>query len=447
MPELVNDMVVLFLVSCLLANGSHADSIPDNARMTLSRVPVDAPISFEAQALQARLLICDNLPIQPDRLSPELHRAIRSALPLSAQDFVVDYIAKRFAGDWISALSMMGNELLNPDRWDFLDRCLDAGLPITVIADFLHYKEFDLQMEYFPEWFVDLILKNYRFKEATHDLKNAGIHRNVISNLWAMFWFLRRPFTQAIPATSAQRLEMAALRCLKNERFPYMVQKIKAEMEALGRFPTDHEIITQVLSAENSSRHVAYLNMAPSLGRKKHLSYPDLTNGFPDLRLEHGELPDRPGFEGIHMWLTQSALLEAVRMEGVIPAHAMGNALLVGTFVFRLEDKNKTLINLLKQSWSRSPTASLSAVAIEKCLENVLRRHAQESGIERIRTWTGSQYFHHGATQLPLHRHTIQRLNNLNKLSGYDPLYHAHSWWWLKDFSRNETNNKVGAAA
>ncbi|MBI4323548.1 MAG: bifunctional isocitrate dehydrogenase kinase/phosphatase [Candidatus Omnitrophica bacterium] len=256
-----------------------------------------------------------------------------------------DYLRSRFGERWDEALSMMGDYLLNPDRWPSIDQALANGLSIAAIAD-----------------------------------ERLGVKWDV-----------------------------------KNSTATLL-----------------------------SNRDKTYSSYGDMLGIKHHdFELPDGSLQDPlhasQLRFSEGPvhddltgLPDIEGQEAFSVWLADQSLLTALLP--YLPARDDPTApLLLSTVTFELDDEDRRVAHIGQlQAWLQidrlPPTLREQIGSIEHLTERVFRTYAEQRGFHRIRMPTGSQLF--DSTQLPLHRNTIERLNNLYRQAGYRLVRHDGAWRW-----------------
>ena len=105
----------------------------------------------------------------------------------------------------------------------------------------------------------------------------------------------------------------------------------------------------------------------------------------------------------------------------------------LATVRFTSEDEGRTATIDWLQTWlhlsDRLPGPVREQLgALEQITEQAFRVYAAQQGFHRIRAPTGSQLF--TDTAFPLHRNTLERLNDLYRAAGYHLAFHNGQWWW-----------------
>ncbi len=362
--------------------------------------------------------------------------SVRQVLPAEtrAAARAAKFVLTRFKDRWQEALSMMGHHLLNPERWPFIDLALDAGLPISAIADLLHYEALDgrITIESFPEQFQTLILRNSKSRR--------GLNRLVIDQLWCLYSSIRQIKNEASV--------LVELREEVIRQKPALI-KILNDLKSRSPTPSDSQLIQLILNERIKQNKKNYLHY----GLKRLANRDKILHNFPaknvyDAPFKAPELQfsianpikDRePGV--LNIWLTDKKVL---KMLGV------AKPLLVSSATFWLEE-NGTITYLESiQAWLRvsdrmphSVQGRLRALLpIENFTKRAFDEYVAQQDVQQIIMPSGSLLFKE--TLEPLHRNTIERLNALAKDSRLVFDEHNQAWLWVREL---KYSNKTSASA
>ena len=360
---------------------------------------------------------------------------------------VYDFIAARFGQQRDEALSMMGRHLLDPARWELIDEALDRKLSITSIADLLYYKALDgeVRMETFPAWFRELVLTQSGFS-------STGMHRHVVDILWSVYYRQKH-----LDLASGSPLLDKLVKITEQDR---MSGEILGAIQ--GKMP-DYSARDITKFIVSKLRDINVVDSAYNFGGINRLLRDDIVveeesaGGAPlrlnNLRLKHELKKSQLAFtsadlgsrkEGFYVWLTDMPLCRELS-QYIRTKYGSKGPVLLSSVEFELISGDGTAQVDMLQGWlridSRFPKGIREKIgpvsSAEEISAEAFYAYAVQRGFNRIRAPAGSQLFA-SDTELPMHRNTIERLNNLYRRLGYKLIYEKDKWWWELEMPYNK---------
>lgn len=397
---------------------------------------------------------------------------LRRLLPDGADEDVLQFVMTRFGSHAEEALRMIGQPLFNKDRWEFIDRALTywnlslEEVPIFILADLLHYKKDEMEIEAFPIEFQELMLKL--------SLKHSGFNRTTLAAFWAVYSNIRQ-----IDMVELVRKRSAMQPLLHGDQTSaYFIFSVKEtllgniyteDMEVddediirILREKTDEELANAFLkvSRRRTGKLPTYLRLGMTRwdidlgkGREDFLRgrwiSPDFLKGAlqaKDLQCTNTyyRRDEYRVFGDFWIWLVDDELVGQLKKRAKeVEKYATeeGN-LLLSTVEYEIIGGDEiaeahTVVIEELQAWLRERRQIgydlLKWVGmIMPMTELAFREFAKERGVRRILVPVASYYFEN----LPsMHRNTIERLDRLYDEAGYRLVRYNGNLMWQFDLS------------
>jgi len=330
-------------------------------------------------------------------------------LPQNSKE--VQQVLKWFSDNWQEAVSLIGPDIIHQERWPLIDRLVNEGLELGIIADLVNYHFFFIQslsFEDFPSEFQSFIINNAKFRRVSRvDFDRLFIW--FFKYKLKMHWELLNPslfeFMQifmAIPSAVSHAEDMnSSLRDNATERqiIEAFIRKRGLAVHGYYQF----QFITQRNDAIRKTSQKLNLSTLP---------YP-LPNIW-EIRLTDVY---KDGTRQFNLVLKDKKILD--ELPG-IRRRLINGGLFAATVNYAVNDSvvRIKMLQVFLLPDERHKRLREQLGPLDKLILETFEKYIQQQHIgHTILAPTGSTLFK--STELALHRNSIARFNNLFSSAGY----------------------------
>jgi UDP-3-O-acyl-N-acetylglucosamine deacetylase/signal transduction histidine kinase/lipopolysaccharide/colanic/teichoic acid biosynthesis glycosyltransferase/HEAT repeat protein/uncharacterized SAM-binding protein YcdF (DUF218 family) len=324
------------------------------------------------------------------------------------------FLKNLFPHHYNQALTMLGPQAFIPAHWPIIERAVKLGVSIRNLADVLHYNHYErFYFRDLPQEFQDLVLSSNQ--------KSRGITRHQIPVLYSLMAHLKHPIVTVIGSDSHKYI-LAAFKDTLEDTAQWVLERLQKENKTVSTQRILETLISRRYHGVPNEYHYQnagifiYRSVMSQMSSSRVLLAKDTFAITREFFQNHQT-------EMLNVWIRNVARLPSqIRIESnLIP----GYGLLIGSIQASVLSQGKhykieTLQRWLNPHKDFPDDVNEGLRHIEDFLEEFYRRLILSEGVREITTSAGYVLFN--STVLPMHRNTIERINQVYAKAGYQPV-------------------------